>query len=266
MISFREIEKGFRLLNLNPRTPVIVHASLSSFGDQIPGAAGTLLGALTNCFNAVMMPTFTYKTMLTPLTGPPNNGITYGTQNQANLMAEFYDRDTMPVDRQMGQLAEALRKHPKARRSLHPILSFAGINVQAALDQQTPFQPLAPIQEISRQQGWILLVGVNHTVNTSLHLAEHLSGRVQFLRWAMTPAGVLECPNFPGCSQGFQAIEPYLTSITRQVTVGRAVIQALPILPMLDITLELLRKMPLALLCNHSGCERCYAVRQSLVR
>ena len=200
MISFREIEKGFRHLNLNPQTPVIVHASLKSFGDVIPGGAGTLLGALTNCFYSVMMPTFTYKTMITPQIGPKNNGMTYGIKHHANLMAEIFDAKTTPADKQMGALAECLRRHPKAKRSLHPILSFAGINVQSALDLQTPFQPLAPIQELSQRQGWVLLVGVNHTVNTSLHLAERYSGRLQFLRWALTPGGVLECANFPGCS------------------------------------------------------------------
>ena len=266
MISFREIEKGFRQLNLNPRTPIIVHASLKSFGDVIPGGAGTLLGALTNCFYSVMAPTFTYKTMLTPLVGPRNNGITYGIKQHANLMAEMFDAQNTPADKQMGVLAESLRRHPKAKRSLHPILSFAGINVQGALEQQTPFQPLAPIQDFSQRQGWVLLVGVNHTANTSLHLAERLSGRQQFLRWALTPGGVLECANFPGCSEGFQDIEPHLAAITRRVTIGNALVQAVPILQMMDITLELLRKMPLALLCDHPGCERCHAVRQRLAR
>jgi aminoglycoside 3-N-acetyltransferase len=264
MISFREIEKGFRQLNLNPRTPVIVHASLKSFGDVVPGGANTLLGALTNCFYSVMMPAFTYKTMVIPVVGPKNNGITYGIKNHANLMAEIFDADTTRADSTMGYLAESLRKHPKATRSLHPILSFTGINVQSALEQQTPFQPLAPIQDLSQRQGWVLLVGVNHTVNTSLHLAERLSGRQQFLRWALTPGGVLECPNYPGCSDGFQAIEPYLTSITRRVTIGNALVQAVPILQMLDITLDFLRKVPDGLLCDNVNCERCYAVRQSL--
>jgi len=266
MISFREIEKGFHQLNLNPRTPVIVHASLKSFGDVIPGGAGTLLGALTNCFSSVMMPTFTYKTMVTPLVGPVNNGITYGIHHHANLMADLFDAPKTPADTMMGEVAECLRCHPKAKRSLHPILSFAGINVQSALELQTPFQPLAPILDMSQRQGWILLVGVKHTVNTSLHMAERLSGRQQFLRWAMTPNGVLECPNFPGCSQGFDAIQPYLTTITRRVTIGKALVQAVPILQMMDIALDLLRKVPTALLCDRPGCERCYAVRQSLVR
>jgi aminoglycoside 3-N-acetyltransferase len=266
MISFREIEKGFRQLDLNPRTPVIVHASLKSFGDVVPGGAGTVLGALTNCFSSVMMPTFTYKSMLTPLVGPKNNGLTYGIRHDTNLMAEAFDCKTTPADRLMGSLAESLRNHPKANRSLHPILSFAGINVQSALQLQTPFQPLAPIQDISQRQGWVLLVGVNHTVNTSLHVAERLSGRQQFLRWALTPNGVLECPNYPGCSDGFEAIDPYLSTITRRATIGKALVRAVPILQMLDITLDLLRKMPQALLCDHPGCERCYAVRQSLAR
>lgn len=262
MVSFREMERGLRELNINYQTPVMVHSSLSAFGD-VAGGAESVLGALLRCFNAVMMPSFTYKTMITPSDGPEENGIVYGSGRQVNLMAEFYHAN-MPADKLMGTIAETLRKRPNALRSKHPILSFAGINVESALNKQSLFQPLAPIQELANQQGWVILIGVDHSVNTSLHLAERLSGRKQFIRWALTPQGVVECPNFPGCSDGFNAIDPYLSSIRRKVVIGRAIIEAFPLLPMLDITLEVLRKMPTALLCNIPGCERCYAVRQSI--
>ncbi len=262
MISFRDIERGLKDLKINNQTPVIVHSSLSAFG-EVQGGAESLLGALVRCFNAMMMPTFTYKTMIIPSVGPEDNGLIYGSGRQSNLMAEFYS-DSMPADKLMGSTAEKLRTLPIAKRSSHPILSFSGIHVDTILNKQTLYDPLAPIQELANQQGWVLLIGVDHTVNTSMHLAERLSGRKQFIRWALTPHGITECPNFPGCSDGFNAAAPYLGAITRQVTIGNARIQALPLLPMLDITLEILRKNPAALLCDIPGCERCFAIRQSL--
>ncbi|MCE1252907.1 MAG: AAC(3) family N-acetyltransferase [Anaerolineae bacterium] len=264
MISFRDIERGLQDLKIPSQTPVIVHASLSAFGD-VQGGAESVLGALARCYNAILMPTFTYKTMIIPSAGPENNGLVYGSGRQSNLMAEFYN-PTMPADKMMWVVAEKLRNLPAAKRSSHPILSFSGIHMDAVLNKQSIYNPLGPIQELANQQGWVLLLGVDHTVNTSLHLAERLSGRKQFIRWALTPQGISECPNFPGCSDGFNAIAPYLGSITRQINIGNATVQALPLLPMLDVTLELLRKMPGALLCDIPGCERCYAVRQLLAQ
>jgi len=264
MVSFREIELGLRSLKINPQLPVIVHASLSTFG-EVQGGAETLLGALVRCYNTILLPSFTYKTMVITSDDPEKNGVVYGSGRQSNLMAEFFTPN-MPADKLMGVVAETVRKRPNASRSKHPILSFTGINVESLLNKQTILNPLAPIQEIVNQQGWVLLMGVDHTVNTSLHLAERLSGRKQFVRWALTPQGIVECASFPGCSDGFNEIETYLNTITRTITAGRAVIRAIPVLPMLDITLELLRRNPAALLCNTPGCERCFAVRQTLVQ
>jgi len=41
------------------------------------------------------------------------------------------------------------------------------------------------------------------------------------VRWALTAEGVVECPGFPGCSQGFQALESDLEGVTRSANVGR---------------------------------------------
>jgi aminoglycoside 3-N-acetyltransferase len=59
--------------------------------------------------------------------------------------------------------------------------------------------PLAPVGALAEENGTVLLIGVNHTVNTSIHYAEKIAGRKQFIRWALTPQGVRECPGFPGC-------------------------------------------------------------------
>ena len=89
-ITFHAIQKGLREIGLTHKSRVIVHASLSAFG-RVRGGAETVVGALTSICGLVVMPTFTYKTMLTPEVGPPNNGMTYGSQRDQNQMAEPFD-------------------------------------------------------------------------------------------------------------------------------------------------------------------------------
>jgi aminoglycoside 3-N-acetyltransferase len=171
---------------------------------------------------------------------------------------------SMPVDRMMGRIPEALRQYPKAARSLHPILSFTGVNAGPILDSQTYVEPLAPIERLMEAGGWVLLLGIDHTVNTSIHYGERLAGRKQFLRWALTRHGVRECPGFPGCSEGFQQIEPHLGKIARQVQIGDALVQALPLAEMIPIVVDLIKSDPTALLCSRLNCPRCGAIRAGL--
>lgn len=259
MLSYRDLVSGLKQINLDINTPIIAHASLSAFG-EVRGGADALLGALLTQVGGLMMPTFTYNTMITPLAGPPDNGITYGSGEDQNRMAEIFN-PAMPADRLMGLAAESLRLHERAKRSMHPILSFCGVGVDEALQTQTLDSPLAPIEKIADLGGWVVLLGVDHTCNTSLHEAEKRAGRKQFVRWALSEAGVRECPGFPGCSNGFGQIEPLVNAITRKTTIGSAVVRALPLSPMLEIAAGLLREDPLALLCSSPDCERCQSTR-----
>lgn len=256
-VTLMDLQAAFRKLHVP--APVIVHASLSSFG-MVDGGAPTVVAGLLSVFPVVVAPTFTYKTMVTPLVGPPDNGMTYGQDADANRMAEFFTPD-MPADRLMGIIPETLRRHPQARRSDHPILSFAGVNAEFALQTQTIEEPLAPIGALIRHGGWVLLLGVDHTVSTSIHYAERLAGRKTFTRWALTPRGVVECPGFPGCSAGFQDIGPAMEKFTHQVQIGRALVQAMPMEALLEQVLTCLHKNPLTLLCASESCERCQQLR-----
>jgi aminoglycoside 3-N-acetyltransferase len=176
-------------------------------------------------------------------------------------MAQFFEPQ-MPVDRLIGATSEALRQHPQAMRSSHPILSFTGVNAQEILASQRLAEPLAPIRLLCECHAWVLLLGVDHMVNTSLHYAELLAGRKQFIRWALTPQGVVECPGFPGCSDGFESASPYFAPHTRRVQVGMASIQAIPLIKLIHVAKRLIEADPLALLCERSYCERCAAVRE----
>jgi aminoglycoside 3-N-acetyltransferase len=262
MITFHDFVAAFQKLGLKHTTPVIVHASLSAFGN-VQGGAETVLGALIYIFDTLLMPGFTYKTMVTPQIGPLDNGLDYSQSQSANQMAQFY-RPAMPVDRLIGMLSETLRQHPRSRRSMHPILSFVGLNAGSYLESQTLEEPLKPIERLVEAQGWVLLLGVDHTVNTSLHYAERLAGRKQFVRWALTPDGVLECPAFPGCSDGFGQLAPRLEPFTRVVPVGVGLVQALPLEQSVAVARDWIEADPQALLCDRSYCVRCEAVRNSL--
>jgi aminoglycoside 3-N-acetyltransferase len=243
------------------KKPVIAHASLKPFG-YIHHGADTVLQALSASVQSLIMPTFTYKTMITPQVGPPNNGITYGMDGDLNKMAQPYTM-SMPADPMMGILPETLRNHPLAKRTSHPILSFASLNADLALGAQTLYEPFAPIGALADQDGWVVLINVDHSVNTSIHYAEKLAGRKRFIRWALLGNRVVECPNFPGDSSGFDTIESYLRPDTRRVDIGEAIIQAVPLRRLFEAVQELIKKDPLALLCQRSDCERCSAIRNT---
>ncbi len=258
MITHTTLKNSLAALGLQ-ESLVIAHASLKAFG-FIEGGADAMLNALLDSTRGVIMPAFTYKTMLNPEAGPPRNGITYGSEANLNKMAEAFQPD-MPADKLMGTLAETLRKHPKAKRSSHPIQSYAGIRADSIIYSQTIFDPFAPINALAESDGWALLLGVDHTVNTSIHYAEKLAGRMQFIRWALLPDRVVECPNFPGDSEGFNAIAPFVEKYTRKVKVGDALVQAVHLRSLLRTVIEQIHNNPLALLCDRKDCERCEAVR-----
>lgn len=262
MISFRELVSAFRDLGLAHNRPVIVHAALSSFGDEVRGGPESVLGALISVTGRVMAPTFTYRSMVTPETGPEDNAMQYGSGREQNLLAEFFTPD-MPADKLMGRLPETLRLLPTALRSAHPILSFAGVGLDGVLETQTLDEPLAPLRLLAEMGGDVLLLGVDQRVNTSIHYAERLAGRKQFVRWALTPRGVVECPGFPGCSDGFNQLDPYLAEFTRKTRIAQAEIWAIPLEPLLKTVVDLLREQPHALLCSREDCGRCAAVRQA---
>jgi aminoglycoside 3-N-acetyltransferase len=262
MVSYRDLVTGLRQLRLNPQRPVIAHASLSAFGD-VRGGPDTLLGAILMNVDSLVMPTHTYSTMLIPESGPEHNALQYGSGRDYNGNAEFYKYD-MPADRLMGIVSETLRRRPGARRSMHPILSLAGVNAASILDAQTLEEPFAPFSVLEEMDGSVLLLGVDHTKNTAIHYAERLAGRKSFTRWALTRAGVRECPGFPGCSDGFWQVKQYLDPLSQQIAMGDAVVSTIRLQPMLELLVNVLRKDPLALLCDNPDCERCEAVRRSV--
>lgn len=261
MIGYREVVSVLRELELGPRSSVIAHIDSQQVGPLV-GGAETIVGALVSTLGVLIMPTFTTRAMVVPEVGPPDNAIEYGEPDQ-NKLAEIYHPD-LPADPAMGRAAELLRQHPSSRRSPHPLLSMAGVNAQDFLDLQSLDDPWGPIEGLAQAGGTILLAGASPQMNCSIHYGELQAARRTFVRWALTRSGIVECPVWPGCSDGFGAISDRLAGISRSAALGAAQVQAIPIRDLLHAVVSWIHEDPRALLCERVGCPRCSAVRASV--
>ena len=261
-VTFRDLQKGLRDLGLGPNSRVVVHASLPALG-SVRGGVETVVGALTTQLGLVVMPAFTPQCRVWPRVGPPHNAQSYAGHDEENANAEIF-RSDLPVDPSLGAAAESLRRVPGAVRSAHPLYSFTFVGLAAAAQSLSePFGPLAHLAE-SGLDADMLLLGADQTANFAVHFAEARAGRKQFVRWALTPRGVVECLGCPGCPDGFNALTPIVRSFSQVVQIGTARVERLPLNELLRTVETLIRHDPMALLCSRTACERCGAVRTVL--
>jgi aminoglycoside 3-N-acetyltransferase len=158
---------------------LIVHSSLSSIGWVCGGAVGVVLAveqALTDA-GTLVMPTHSGN-----LSDPAKWENPPVPQDWWQIIRDdmpAYDPVMTPVSG-IGSVAEVFRKQAGVTRSLHPHHSFAawgresvyvtgGDKLDLSMDRDSP---LGRIYELD---GYVLLLGVGHGSNTSLHLAEYLA-------------------------------------------------------------------------------------------
>ena len=268
-ISHAEIIMGLQSLGLEQDSKVLVHASLAALG-EVEGGAQTVIESLMAVTGTIVMPAFTYQTMVWPPSGPAHNGVDYASNDyrRINAAAVFFTPD-LPVHPDAGEIAEAFRRQPFVARSTHPVLSFTALGDDAdeLLAAQTIGHPLGPIEWLQHHHGDVLLIGIDQTHNVSLHFAERLANRKQFIRWAITledgHGRALELPHFPGCSDGFNAIDQEIHQVARQATIGEATVRRIPLELLIPITVGWIEEAPSALLCDKAGCARCNDVRRA---
>lgn len=261
MITYRDWITALRELGIASHLPVLVHAA-PGLAFESRGGVQTELTALLAEYDGIMVPAFTHQTMVIPSDGPEDNGMQY-MDNGKNSQAEIFSLDTKP-DTDLGELPVLLQNHTEAARSCHPVLSFVGVGVDSALSAQTINEPFAPVRVIGDLNGWVLLLGEDHRQNVTIHYAEYLVNRKQFTRWALTAEGVVECPNMPGCSRGFNAIHSAVAGFCRQTQLGDHLLQAYPVGSLVQIASGILRLDPARLLCPDTDCPLCSAVRKTL--
>lgn len=244
--SFSDLKPALSDLSLKKRL-VLVHASPIVNADA-------LLAALLETTGGFMTPTFTPKALL-PIDYHPVHNKT----DVKNLAESF--TPSMPADEAFGKFPELVRSHAKAKRSLHPVLSFTGIGADDAIHAQTIHEPYAPIAAMAEEEGVVLLIGMDQRVNVSIHYGEKLAGRMQFVRWALSGNNVVECLNFPGDPEGFNSLVDGIKPFTRQTEVDGVKIQAIPVTDLLRAVVNKIHEDAYSLLCGRPDCEYCEAVR-----
>ncbi|MGM0843408.1 MAG: aminoglycoside N(3)-acetyltransferase [Bacillota bacterium] len=174
--------KDFKSLGVEEGMVLIVHASLSSLGWVCGGSVAVV--------NALMEAVGDEGTIIMPAQSADNSDPAEWENPPVPESWWQIIRDEMPAydpdvtpSRGMGMIADTFRSFPGVRRSTHPVYSFAawGKYADLILSEQPleeGFGPSSPLAKIYELNGSILLLGVTHDSNTSLHFAEHsLSNR-----------------------------------------------------------------------------------------
>lgn len=170
------LSRDLRKLGLRAGMTVIVHTSLSRLG-WVPGGAQGVIEALTRVLTdegTLVMPTHTgHLTDPASWVSPPVPEAWWKT-----IRKEMppYDPALTPT-RAMGVVAETFRKHPDARRSAHPHVSFAALGPNAErIVREHPLGDMlgerSPLARLYDLDAHVLLAGVTHANNTCIHLGE----------------------------------------------------------------------------------------------
>lgn len=165
MITQEHLVKDFQKLGIAVGDLLLVHASLSRIG-QVDGGAQTVVDALLSAVGE-------QGTLLMS---------TFQAGSEFELLSAGLCFDVRETPSELGAITECFRKMPDAQRSLSPTYAVSGIGPRAAEllaghEQCTVSTGHAsPFEKLGEHGGKILLLGVDHSANTTLHYVENTNG------------------------------------------------------------------------------------------
>ncbi len=158
-VSKEEIVSGLKGLGIRKGDTLMVHSSLSAFGN-VEGGADTVIDSLLEAVGPK-------GNVCMPCLGTVENNTFYAEKTPAST----------------GKIAETFRKRPKAKRSLSPVHSVACIGPDAGyicrgheLDK-TSFGKNSPYYKMLEFNSWLVVLGSYFGQVTQYHLTEDLMGK-----------------------------------------------------------------------------------------
>ena len=185
-----------------------------------------------------------------------------------------FDPEHTPASSDLGVTAEVFRQLPSVRRSNHPF-AFAALGPEAAAitGDPLPIPPHRPESSIGRvweRNGQVLLLGVGHDSNTTIHLAEVLAQVPYAVPKHITvlqngvPVRVDYGEN-DHCCRRFALADEWLRArgLQREGRVGNAEARLMNSQDVVAVVRKHLARDPLLFLHDDS-CEECRIARRSV--
>lgn len=176
-VTASSLRRDLRALGVADGGVVIAHVAMSKLGWVVGGAQAVVeaMLAAVGPSGTLVMPT---------QSGQLSDPARWEAPPVPAAWIDVIRRDMPLFDpaltptRAMGQVVDCFRRHPAAIRSRHPTVSFAAIGPLAAvLMADHPLTPglgeRSPLSRLYDADAQVLLLGVDHGNDTSLHLAEH---------------------------------------------------------------------------------------------
>jgi aminoglycoside 3-N-acetyltransferase len=245
MVTRQDIAGGLRELGLAKGDTVVVHSSLRSFG-KVDGGAETVVDAILDVIGpqgTLVVPTF-------------------------NFEPGVFDHAATPSV--VGRVTEAVRARPNAIRSNHPTHSVTAIGALAQAitedhDKVDPFARGSALWKAVQVGAKILQLGVTHSTNSMVHVAEEIVGvpylqRQRYVGIKQPDGKVIhKWIRRPGCSQGFNAIDEPLRErgAIKEAMIGSCRARLISARALVDAAVEMLESDPTSLLCTRPDCGVC---------
>jgi len=253
-IAVDEVVQQLRSLGVQPGSVLLVHTSFRAVRPVEGGPAG-LIAALQQAIadgGTLVMPSWT------------------GSDE------DVFDPKTTAASNDLGVVADTFWRLPGVRRSNHPF-AFAASGPRAAIVTSDPIAvpphaAASPIGRVHELDGRILLLGVGHDANTTLHLAEILGGAPYRVAKSITiekdgrPVR-LEYGENDSCCQRFALADDWLRArgLQTEGPVGHAHARLVRARDVVAVTREQLAVDPLLFLHPpEAECAECDEARRSV--
>lgn len=178
LITTETLRADFAALGVKEGMTLLVHSSFKSLGQWVAGGPVAVILALEQALGGsgtLVMPA--HSSDLSDPAGWMNPPVPADWWEQIRKHMPAYDPDLTSTSR-MGIIPELFRKQGGAKRSAHPQVSFAARGPKAEFitgnhGLEDGLGEDSPLARIYDEDGWVLLLGVGHINNTSIHLAEY---------------------------------------------------------------------------------------------